>query len=194
MSYPIPVFLQKDWQVHHVLTDVPLLDVWHIPLDDAPPGLTMADLRALLLASDPADLHPAARFLFALREKIGVWLGWDAPDEADSQPPPESYLQRLPDELARASQTPPGERLGPVRVLYQLPDEWLAETINATTHAFIHASLEPGYTLYLAVYAQPTVWWSRYYMALIEPFRQWIVYPALVRFVQQGWRAHYSSV
>ncbi|MFP4321245.1 MAG: DUF2867 domain-containing protein [Anaerolineales bacterium] len=196
MRYPNTAFIQKKLAVHDLLSDVPLLDVWEIILEGGGGGRTMADVRAMLIAADPAELNPLARFLFALRARMGQWFGWDAPPDAPQIVPPGSYLHRLPDALRAASETEPGEVLGPVRVLYQLPEEWLAETINATTHAFLHFSLHPApeghYRAYLAVYAQHGAWWSRYYMALIEPFRLWVVYPSVIRFLAARWRATYA--
>jgi Protein of unknown function (DUF2867) len=76
------------------------------------------------------------------------------------------------------------------RVLYVLGEEALSEFRNATVHAFVALTLTPrlgGYTLYLAVYVKPVSRLTKLYMALIDPFRRLVVYPALGRQVQQRW-------
>ena len=39
------------------------------------------------------------------------------------------------------------------------------------------------------VYVKPVGWLTPLYMALIDPFRRWIVYPALIRRTQAAWLA-----
>ncbi|TMG01470.1 MAG: DUF2867 domain-containing protein, partial [Chloroflexi bacterium] len=49
-----------------------------------------------------------------------------------------------------------------------------------------------GYTLYLAIYVKPVSRLTTLYMALIDPFRRLIVYPALGRQIQQRWSRTYA--
>jgi len=69
-----------------------------------------------------------------------------------------------------------GIRFVPV---YQEADEILSRITNRTVTAFLHISLVERHPR-LAVYVRPNGAFGRGYMALIEPFRQWIVYPALL--------------
>jgi hypothetical protein len=81
-------------------------------------------------------------------------------------------------------------------VLYVLGDEALSELRNATVHAFLVLALTPhpeGYTLYLAIYVKRVTRFTPLYMALIDPFRRFIVYPALGRQAQQGWSRAYPT-
>jgi len=79
-------------------------------------------------------------------------------------------------------------------VLYVFDDEALSELRNATVHAFLALALTPtagGYTLYLGIYVKPVSRFTTLYMALIDPFRRLVVYPALGRYVQRSWsRTH----
>jgi hypothetical protein len=80
-------------------------------------------------------------------------------------------------------------------VLYVLGDEALSELRNATVHAFLALALAPspgGYTLYLATYVKLVTRFTILYMALIDPFRRFVVYPALVNYVQQRWANTYA--
>lgn len=63
--------------------------------------------------------------------------------------------------------------------VYQEPDEVLSRLTNRTVTAFLHVSLVERHPR-LAVYVRPNGALGRGYMALIEPFRQRVVYPALL--------------
>jgi hypothetical protein len=57
-------------------------------------------------------------------------------------------------------------------------------------HAFtVFALLEgsSGYRLYWAVYVQPLGRITGLYMALIDPFRRFIIYPAVLRHIRSAW-------
>jgi hypothetical protein len=80
-------------------------------------------------------------------------------------------------------------------VLYVFADEALSELRNATVHAFLGLALTPspaGYTLYVAIYVKPVSRLTAFYMALIDPFRRLLIYPALVRHAQQRWSRTYA--
>ena len=63
--------------------------------------------------------------------------------------------------------------------IYQEPDEVLSRITNRTVTGFLHISLVDRRPR-LAVYVRPNGAFGRGYMALIEPFRQKIIYPALL--------------
>lgn len=193
MRYPNDDFQQLDLRVHAVLTTPRLVDVWDIPLANGGQDRSLADVLALFDGA-PHDVNPLVRGLFRLRRAVGKLLRWDAPSPV--LPPPDSYVHRLPDDVVAASLDAVGRIQGPVRILYRLENELLAEVINATVHAFISFSLfvrDDGYVAYLAVYTIHTKWWTRYYMLAIEPFRRWMVYPSLVKTLQKRWRAAYAA-
>ena len=62
---------------------------------------------------------------------------------------------------------------------YQEPDEQLFRIANRTVTAFLHVSVADRRPR-LAVYVRPKGRLGRAYMQLIEPFRRWVVYPALL--------------
>jgi hypothetical protein len=83
---------------------------------------------------------------------------------------------------------------GGFRLLYLVEQESLAEIRNATVHAFLSTALverPSGYRLYWAVYVKPSSWLTPLYMALIEPFRRFIVYPAMLGRVRRAWTSRY---
>jgi len=183
-------FQTLNLRCHALLSDVPLHDVWAIPLNGGGPGRSIQDARAILFGDLP--LNSAVRGLFALRWTLGRTFGWD--DERHD-PPSGSYVNRLGEADRSQSQVAPGTREGPFRVLYVLGEEALSELRNATVHAFLALALTPspgGYTLYLAIYVKPVSRFTTLYMALIDPFRRLVVYPALGRHAQQRWSRTYA--
>jgi hypothetical protein len=125
------------------------------------------------------------RALFALRWWLGRVFGWD--DERHD-PPGASYVDRLTEADRVQSQVPPGTRDGRFRVLYVLRNEALSEIRNATVHGFLALALthrENSYVVYLAIYVKAISRFTTLYMALIDPLRRFVVYPAIFRTVQQ---------
>jgi Protein of unknown function (DUF2867) len=184
-------FQKLDLRCHALLSDVPLHDVWAIRLNGGGPGRSIQDARAILFG-DRRSLNFAVRGLFTLRLALGRAFGWD--DERHD-PPSGSYVNRLAEADRLRSQVAPGTREGPFRVLYVLAEEALSELRNATVHAFLALALTPrpeGYTLYLAIYVKPVSRLTTLYMALIDPFRRLVVYPALGRHAQQCWSRTYA--
>jgi hypothetical protein len=68
-------FQKLDLRCHKLLADVPLHDVWKIPLHGGGTDRTMRDVLAISPASHPSSL--AVRGLFALRRALGAQLGLD---------------------------------------------------------------------------------------------------------------------
>jgi hypothetical protein len=187
-------FRRIDLRCHALLADVPLYDVWAIPLDGGGPSRTISDAHAVLFGIRRARANVAVRTLFGLRWALGRVGGWDE-ERYDS--PSLSYVHRLTDADRARSEVRPGVREGPFRVLYVFANEAVAEIRNATVHGFMGLALLPrpdGYTLYMAVYVKPVSALTPFYMALIDPFRRFIVYPALFRGAQRSWLRTYGRV
>jgi uncharacterized protein DUF2867 len=182
-------FLRLPLEVHGFLRDVPLHDVSAVDFPGGPAGASLADVRALATEKSLFSAGPLTRLLFALRFFLGKVLRWD-PDEARPDPAPTSYVYRVSLEVAQRSLVPPGTRDGHFRFVYALVNEALSEIINATAHAFLCSALVPidgGYRLYWAIYVKPTSRWTGLYMALIDPFRRYIVYPSLLGHLRRAW-------
>jgi hypothetical protein len=193
MRVPPAEFQRINLRCHALLADVSLHDVWSIPLDGGGPGRTIRDAHAILFGSQRPPAKRAVRGLFRLRWALGRMFGWD--DERHD-PLALSYLHRLTDADRMQSEVPPGTREGPFRVLYVFGNEALSELRNATVHAFMALALVPrreGYTLYMAIYVSPVSRLTPVYMALIDPFRRFIVYPAIGRAAQRSWSRAYGA-
>jgi len=178
-------------EVHAILENLSPRDVSAVDLPGGGAGRTISDVRALIAPGDLMSASPLARALFAFRLWLGRVFGWDRPRH---DPPEMSYLARVPRALQARSVVQPGTVERGFRLLYVVGQESLAEIRNATVHAFLCAALQErpgGYRLYWAVYVKPLSWLTPVYMAVIEPFRRFIVYPAMLRRVREAWTARY---
>jgi Protein of unknown function (DUF2867) len=185
------------WRISEITEDFALLDVWALP---ARGGRDDFDAFLEVMSSiDPTGSpSAAARALFRLRFALGALFGWD--EQARKRPIPDceetSLHARLPGDLrgtATAMKRPAG-RFVPI---YRTKDEWAAEISNETVHAIMHlAWVEDGegsHRPQMAVYVRPRGTLGELYMALIGPFRHWIVYPALMRQIRHAWDARGSA-
>jgi hypothetical protein len=184
----------RPWRIHELTPDFRLEDVWGLPVpggpEDFPTGV------AVMACFDPSRSSSLpVRALFALRWWIGGLLGWDD-EEGDVGSRVSSLRERLPADLRVAPTGPEFEAL-PFKSLYLLDDEFAAEVANETMHGVLHVGLVPdgngGYRAQMAVLVKPNGIFGRAYMAAIRPFRHLIVYPPLMREIEQtldeAWRS-----
>jgi Protein of unknown function (DUF2867) len=192
------VQLSRPWRIHSVLGDFTLEDVWALPAicggaDDFGSVIEMA------ARSDPtiADSAPT-RVLWSARDRLGGWFDLGrisaTAGENNRLPIPGtrefSIADRLPKDLRDSANDVHFEHL-PFVPLYRTPNEFAAEISNQTVHGVMHLAwvdCDNGtYQAQMAVYVKPRGWFGRAYMALIKPFRYWIVYPALERELERAW-------
>lgn len=80
----------------------------------------------------------------------------------------------------------------PFTSLYLLENEWAAEIANRTMHGVMHLGWVPdqmgGYRGRMAVLVKPNGLLGNAYMAAIKPFRHLIVYPPMLRQIEQTWQ------
>jgi Protein of unknown function (DUF2867) len=156
-------FLALPLRAHSLLRGARLRDVSVVDLPGGGEGRTATEVRALLEVARQA--YPArVRALIALRRMLGKALRWDA--------------------AAR-----------PLRLAFAFPHELILEADNATVRAFACLALRPqagGYRLYLAVYTENVSWFTPLYMTLIEPFRRFVVYPAMLKNLREAWVTAYQ--
>jgi hypothetical protein len=182
----------RPWRISEIVPDFRLEDVWSLPASGG--AGDFATLLEVMGSLDPKDSSPATRLLFSIRLRVGGWLGWD--DTATELPIPadaETTLQaRLPADLRGTA--------GDLRLLspsftplYRTDDEWAAELSNRTVHGVLHlAWIEKAAGRYqgqMGVYVKPRGRLGLAYMAAIAPFRHRVVYPALMRQIEQAWNA-----
>ena len=186
-------FRALDLEVHAFLADVPLQDVSAIDLPGGGSDRTISDVRALLLRDRARAEAVPLRILFSLRRWLGRLFGWD---RAVHEHAADSYLGKLSDDQRDRSIAEPGIADGPFRLLYLFPKEVLGEVRNATVHAFSCMTIRrtaSGYRFYWAIYVKSVSRFTPVYMALIEPFRRFVVYPVILRRLRASWVAAYAS-
>ena len=175
---------------------MPLQDVSAVDLPGGGPDRTLLDVRAILADEDLRAVNGAVRFLVGLRAALGRPFGWDAPEQQIEAHLDASYTPRVRPELVARSHVAPGSSECGKRVLYVLERETLEEVRNATVHAFFAEALVPredGYRLYVGVYVKPIAWFTRLYMTAIEPFRRFVVYPAVLARLRERWIERYPA-
>lgn len=198
------VHTSRPWLIRDIASDFTLEDVWALPVrGDAEAFQRLLDEMA---GFDPASSQSfPTRVLWGARDLIGKFFGLgrisegadlDAQGDAGALPIPGtdelSLTGRLPDDLLHTADDIDFGSL-PFRPLYRTDDEFAAELSNRTVHGVMHlawAEQSPGHHQgQMAVYVKPRGALGEAYMALIKPFRLWIVYPALMRQLEREWNA-----
>ncbi len=209
MRLPNSAHESRPWRIHAIVPDFTLEDVWTIPavngrIEDFQTAIEMA------VAFDPANAESLpTRVLWRTRDRLGSWFDLgriSAPIEgggdhvADKLPIPgthaTSLTDRLPDDL-RSTATDLDFRHLPFAPLYRTDVEFAAELSNQTVHAVMHLAWvdegEGRYQGQMAVYVKTRGLFGKGYMALIKPFRYWVVYPALMRQIARAWNARMDA-
>jgi hypothetical protein len=183
-----PEFLALPLRVHSFLSDVNLHDVWAVDLPAVSGGATLREFyQRISRVESPGRISWPSRVLFGLRFFLGRVFGWD------KEPPGcerEYFAERLTDEDRERSSVVAGTPEKFFRTVYSFGNETLLEVINGTVHAALLSAIvetSRGYRFYFAVYVRKRSWVTPIYMALIEPFRKWFVYPAVLRQVERNW-------
>ncbi len=190
------------WRIREIAHDFTLEDVWALPVQGG-----AGDFRSLLEVMTSGDLISSAsaptRLLWRARDRLGSWFGLgrtsapignDCDGPAGHLPIPgtseTSLTDRLPDDLRHTAADLRFDSV-PFVPLYRTDVEFAAELSNRTVHAVMHlAWVDQGdgrYQGQMAVYVKPRGPLGEGYMALIKPFRYWVVYPALLRQVERAW-------
>ena len=190
MRLPSEAHTSRPWRIHEIAPDFRLEDVWVLPTPGGPGDFVR--LVEGFAASDPLrSPSRAVRTLFGIRAKLGDLLGLD--DQATGVGSRVTTLRdRLPVDMREADAGPEFDAI-PFASLYMLDDEWASEAANRTMHGVLHLGWVPdasgGYRGQMAVLVKPNGWVGRAYMAAIKPFRLLLVYPALLRTIERGWRS-----
>jgi hypothetical protein len=180
--------------VHTFLADVPLHDVWAVDLPTRREGVTLSEFLGRSSQDGPAApdaeinrLPRVARALFRLRFFLGRFFRLDAePKDALAA----SFGSRLTANDRERSIVASGTPEGLFHVVYRFENEQLLEIQNRTVHGAALSALAKradGYRFYFAIYVRQRTWITPFYMRLIDPFRKWIIYPALLKKIRATW-------
>jgi hypothetical protein len=181
-------------RVHTFLADIPLHDVWVVDLPAHGDGVTLSEFLRRASEKRPHEanaeisgLPAAARMLFRFRFFLGrIFRLEEEPKDAAAA----SFGSRLTVEDRARSSVASGTAEGLFRVVYRFENEQLVEIQNRTVHAAALSALVEragSYRFYFAVYVCPRTWITPLYMSLIDPFRRWVIYPALLKKIRADW-------
>jgi hypothetical protein len=174
-------------RVHTFLADVPLHDVWAVDLPTHHDGVTLSGFLRRASPCRIDRLPPVARALIRLRRFLRRICRLEVePKDALAA----SFGGRLTPEDRARSFVVPGTPEGLFRVLYRFENKQLLEIQNRTVHAAALSALAEragSYRFYFAVYVRQRTWITPFYMGLIDPFRKWIIYPAMLKTIRATW-------
>ena len=208
MRLPNAAHESRPWRIREIVPDFTVEDVWALPVHGGAEDFqTLLDNDGFLRSGQrgvPPDSRPVAcprspRQWFGLG-RISAPIDSGRDDAAGKLPIPgtneTSLTDRLPDDLRNTAADVHFDSL-PFVPLYRTDVEFAAEVSNRTVHGVMHlAWVDQGdgrYQGQMAVYVKPRGRFGKGYMALIKPFRHWIVYPALMRQIERAWSAHLQS-
>ncbi|MEX2194384.1 MAG: DUF2867 domain-containing protein [Thermoleophilaceae bacterium] len=202
MRLPNAAHRSHPWRIREITPDFTLEDVWALPVHGGAEDFQAA--LELMFSFDPANAESLpTRVLWRVRDRLGRWFGLGRisaavdrgrDDAAGRLPIPgtnqTSLTDRLPDDLRDTAADLDFGSL-PFEPLYRTDVEFAAEVSNQTVHGVMHLAWvdqgEGRYRGQMAVYVKPRGPFGKGYMALIKPFRYWVVYPALMRQVERAW-------
>ena len=200
------------WKVHEIAKDFELLDVWEFPILAAKTKNQDFSFFLKVLQQPPKNnvrsffslRYLIARSLVFLRVYLGEIFGLDK--KINSLPIPGSIETSIKDRLSfedqkrslAESSEEDGDNEGLWRTVYLYENELLIELSNDTVHALMHLGWvhKSGniFTARLAIYAKPRGNLGMLYMKLIMPFRQLIIYPALMEDVKNRWEEYNKNL
>ncbi|GAA3516115.1 hypothetical protein GCM10022234_09050 [Aeromicrobium panaciterrae] len=191
MRLPRSAHDEQGWRIAEIAPDFEVEDVWALPVHGGPDDFPQL-LEVMAHLSSNKSPSRVSRALFAIRWKLGAWLGWDdekLPIPGDSS---SSLIGRLPQDLRDSTDGFDFDSL-PFDPLYRTEREAAAEISNKTVHAMMHLGwVDKGHgdnQGQMAVLVKPRGRFGTVYMDLIKPFRHAIVYPALMRQIEQAWNS-----
>ena len=194
MRIPNAAHESHPWRIRDIAPDFTVEDVWALPVHGGAEDFqTLIKVMSSINPTNRGSL--ATRVLFRIRWRLGRWFGWD--DASGKLPIPgkqqASLADRLPQDLRN---TAARLRFGPFAPLYRTDDEFAAEISNQTVHAVMHLGwVDHGggrYQGQMAIYVKPRGRFGKEYMAIIAPFRHWVVYPSLMRQIEHAWNTRVS--
>ena len=197
----------RPWRIREIAPDFKVEDVWALPVHGG--AEDFQTLLEIMVSLDPANSESLpTRILWCARDRLGAWFDLgrvsapidDGRADAGGQLPipgttETSLIDRLPEDLSNTADLIFDST--PFAPLYRTDDEYAAELSNRTMHAVLHLTWvdqgEGRYRGQMAVYVKPRGSLGKGYVALVKPFRRWIIYPALMRQIERAWNTRISQ-
>jgi len=184
------------WEVHELLADFKIEDVWRLPVILEREHSLVLVKELFSKTNKKLGVKGPAAWLFRIRYFLGRLFNWDKKIKQIGLIPGsirERYAQVK--DLDFEQLPNPGD--GNFIPVYNLTQESLVEIENATVHAAIHFGRVPivnnRFTIQMTIYVKPKGIFGLLYMSLIKPFRLFIVYPALMKTIKEVWDIYIKS-
>ena len=208
MRLPNAAHESRPWRIREIAPDFKVEDVWALPVHGG--AEDFQTLLELMVSLDPANSESLpTRILWRARDRLGAWfdlgrvsvpIDHGQADAGGQLPIPgtteTSLIDRLPEDLSNTAADLIFDST-PFAPLYRTDDEYAAELSNRTMHAVLHLTwVDQGggrYRGQMAVYVKPRGSLGKGYVALVKPFRRWIIYPALIRQIERAWNTRISQ-
>lgn len=191
------------WKVNKIANDFILWDVWDIPIvaDNSNTENFQSFYKIVLeIFKKMQTKTTLVSFLFTLR----FWISKIFPLDKNINTLPIPGCKETTIKSRLTSQDIEKSKGGKVikgigtdlefRPVYLIEDESLHELSNDTVHALIHVGWinknDSYYTATLAIYVIPRGIYGKIYLKLIEPFRHYIVYPAMMKAIKTQWQEY----
>jgi hypothetical protein len=186
----------QPWVLSRIAPDLKLVDAWALPAEGEADDFD--EFLEMMAGFDPVHSGPLlSRALFSIRLRLGHLFRWD---DQERRPIPgcaeSSLIERLPAELRTSAE---GFRVnhemqraaGGFQPVFRTSNEAVAEISNATVYGVLQLGWveksDGSYRGQMGIYVKPRGLLGEAYMKMIGPFRHLIVYPAMLREIEQRW-------
>ncbi|NJD51449.1 MAG: DUF2867 domain-containing protein [Candidatus Methanoperedens sp.] len=200
------VHFARPWKVNKIANDFTLWDVWEIPIC-ATNSRTENFQSFYKIAFEAFNKIQNNRTLVGFLFTIRFWLNKVLPldNNINTLPIPGCYETTVRSRLK--SNDLINSKIGmnikanntdlEFRSVYLFENESLHELSNDTVHGLIHVGwikkTDNCYTATLAIYVKPRGIYGKAYLKVIEPFRHYIVYPAMMKAMKAQWQEYLLS-
>jgi hypothetical protein len=166
-----------DLRAHTLLADIPLHDVWIAHLSGGGNDRTLLDTDEAMAEGVTGDETVALAATIVAYVLMARVLGLASEECVDTL---SLVRQRLTEADRARSIYRPGER----GFVYHFESEALLEIQTCAAHALY---------VFAGAYAKQVSWVTPYYMKLIDPVRRLVVYPSILRRIEQRWRVKWRA-
>lgn len=184
--------LKHSWLAHELLLDFEIEDVWELPIILNENHTIIEVQKVFTTAIDEISHSGIAGWLFQFRFFIGRIFNWDNEGAPSNRLPIGSIRERYASKHELKSDDFIAQRASQFATVYQFNNEVLAEIENDTVHAAVHYGKVPigdhHHKVQMTVYVKPKGLLGKTYMQFIKPFRLLIVYPIMLKVIENHWQ------
>jgi hypothetical protein len=188
------IYNQYDWKVSKIANDFTLVDAWELPIYiKTSKNVTLKKVCDIILQgmSGKRNIYKLTTLLHKIRRVLGVQLGWD--NDVNSLPIPGCREKSVRERMFLKENKIEKYKLNNIEfnIVYNNENELLMELSNNTVHGMLHFcwidETIRNKKVRMAAFVKTRGALGKIYMAIIKPFRVFIVYPALMISSKENW-------